>query len=142
MANRHHFTDEERTELLSNPYTARITDCKVVFTLAFKQLVMENVNTPGMTSKKIFRLAGYGDSLFTKAVREYTITCIRREAASPQGLQEPRQPKCDPTKNKLPKTELRELRERVLMLEQQVSFLKKSQMLKKQDRSGAPGNTS
>ena len=138
---RHHLTDEEKAELLSNPYTARITDCKVVFTLAFKQLVMENINTPGMTARKLFQMAGYSDSLFSNHVRRYTIASIRKEASSEKGLQEPSKGSPVPVKKKHTETEFRELQERVLILEQQVSFLKKSQLLKKQDHFGPSGNT-
>lgn len=135
MAKRHHFTQEQKAELLSNPYTARITDCMVVFTLAFKQLVMENVDKPKMTSTKIFRLAGYSDDLFSPKVRRTVVLNIRREAASEEGLQEPK-----PLRTKAPKkkihseTEFKELQQRVTLLEQQIDFLKKSQLLKKQDR--------
>ena len=138
---RHHLTDEEKAELLSNPYTARITDCKVVFTLAFKQLVMENINTPGMTARKLFQMAGYSDNLFSNHVRRYAIASIRKEASSEKGLQEPSKGSPTPVKKKHTETEFRELQERVLILEQQVSFLKKSQLLKKQDHFGPSGNT-
>ena len=139
-----HFTDEERAELLSNPYTARITECTVTFTLAFKQLVMDNIDRPGMTSRKVFRMAGYSDSLFTPDTRGYAIASIRKEAASEKGLQEPppRKAKACNNRNKHSETEFRELQERVTILEQQISFLKKSQLLKKQDRSARSDNSS
>ena len=144
MAAKHHFTDEERAELLANPYTARITECSVIFTLAFKQLVMDNIDLPGMDSRKVFRLAGYSDSLFTPNVRRYIVKAIRKEAASEKGLQEPppRKAKACNNRNKRSETEFRELQERVTILEQQISFLKKSQLLKKQDRSMRPDNSS
>ncbi len=135
------FTAEERAELLSNPYTARITECTVTFTLAFKQLVMDNIDLPGMTSRKVFRMAGYSDSLFTPDTRCYAIASIRKEAASEKGLQEPPPRKSCDHKKKRSETELRELQERVTILEQQISFLKKSQLLKKQDRSVRPDNS-
>ena len=142
MAAKHHFTDEERAELLANPYTARITECSVIFTLAFKQLVMDNIDLPGMDSRKVFRLAGYSDSLFTPNVRRYIVKAIRKEAASEKGLQEPPPGKSYTHRKKRSETEFRELQERVTVLEQQISFLKKSQLLKKQDRSMRPDNSS
>ena len=141
MSTKHHFTDEERAELLSNPYTARITDCSVTFTLAFKQLVMDNIDVPGMTARKVFQLAGYRDGLFSPGTMRYVVASIRKEAASEKGLQEPK-----PVKSRIPGkkrsgADLRELQERVTILEQQVSFLKKSQLLKKQDRLKRPDNS-
>ena len=142
MATTHHFTNEERAELLSNPYTARITECKVVFTLAFKQFVMEHIDQPGMSSTKVFRLAGYSDSLFTPNVRRYVVATIRKEAASEKGLQEPVDPKPLTKKKKHSETEFKELQKRVTILEQQISFLKKSQLLKSQDRMLRSDNSS
>ncbi len=142
MATVHHFTEEERAELLSNPYTARVTECMVVFTLAFKQLVVDNIDLPGMTAQKVFRMAGYSDGLFSPGVRRYIVAAIRKEAASEQGLREPPQRKSCKHRKKHSETEFRELQERVTILEQQINFLKKSQLLKKQDRLMRPDNSS
>lgn len=142
MARRRYFTDEEKAELLSNPYTARLTSCKVVFTLAFKQFVINHINDPGMTARKLFQLAGYSDSLFSPGVRRYIVSSIREEASSAKGLQEPSKGRSGSVKKKHSETEFRELQERVLILEQQINFLKKSQQLKKQDHFGSTSNTS
>ena len=142
MATKHHYTEEERAELLSNHYTARITECSVTFTLAFKQLVMDHIDLPDMTARKVFRLAGYSDSLFSPNGRRYIVAAIRKEAASEKGLQEPPPLRSYNHRKKHSETEFRELQERVAVLEQQIRFLKKSQLLKKQDRSMWPGNSS
>ena len=130
----HRFTDEERAELLSNPYTARVTPYRVFFTLAFKQFVMDHIDLPDMTAAKVFRLAGYSDGLLSLRVRRYTVSMIRKEAASENGLQEPALPKTHRHREKHTETEFRELQERVVILEQQIDFLKKSQLLRKQER--------
>ena len=127
---RHHFTDEERAELLSNPYTFCVSDCKVVFTLAFKQFVLREIDQPGMTFAKIFQKAGYRRELFSDAQRQYTVKAIRLEAASEEGLLEP-----NPVRKKLPvkkhtSTQIKELEERIMILEQQIDFLKKSRHLR------------
>ncbi|MBQ9611857.1 MAG: hypothetical protein IJV14_04635 [Lachnospiraceae bacterium] len=134
MSRRHHFTDDQKAELLSNPFTFRITDCTVVFTLAFKQFVISKTDIPGMTARKIFQLAGYSDGLFTPKVRRYIVSSIREEAASPEGLKEPAAHK-DPVKKKHSETEFKELQERVAILEQQVEFLKKTRLLRIQDQA-------
>ena len=59
MSSRHHYTEAEKAELLSNPYTFRVTDTSIRFTLAFKKFVLENIDKPGMTSVKVFEAAGY-----------------------------------------------------------------------------------
>ena len=142
MHTTHHFTEEERAELLSNPYTARITDCKAVFTLEFKQFVMDHIDQPGMTAAKVFHLAGYSDDLFSVKVKRYIVASIRKEAASEKGLQEPAPLKTPTPKKKRSETELKELQERVAILEQQIDFLKKSQMLKKKDQLMRKDNSS
>lgn len=142
MATRHYFTDEQKAELLSNPYTARVTNCGVTFTLAFKQLVIENIDKPGMTAAKVFDLAGYSRDLFSPAVKWYVVSSIRKEAASPEGLKEPKVVKQSTPKKKRSETEFKELQERVTLLEQQVDFLKKSQFLKRQNPSTHPHSSS
>lgn len=142
MANRHYFTDEQKAELLSNPYTARITDCKVTFNLAFKQLVMENIDKPGMSASRIFELAGYSKDLFSYKVKAYVVNSICKEAASPKGLQEPKLIKHHMPCKKHSETEFRELQERVAILEQQVEFLKKSQSLKSRTHLKPPASSS
>lgn len=141
MAHIKHYTDEQKAELLSNPYTARVTDCTTVFSLAFKELVMSNIDKPGMTAAKVFELAGYSKSLFSPGIRRYVIQGIRKEAASPEGLREPTTHKESTPRKKHSETEFRELQERVTLLEQQVNFLKKSQFIKKRNHLKPPDNT-
>lgn len=141
MAQIKHYTDEQKAELLSNPYTVRVTDCTTTFSLAFKQLVISNIDKPGMTASKVFQLAGYSDKFFSPGIRRYVVQAIRREAASPEGLQEPAVIKEHTPRKKHSETEFRELQERVSILEQQVNFLKKSQFLKKQNHLKPPNNT-
>ena len=142
MSTKRPFTDDERAELLSSPYVARITDHRVYFTRSFKQFVMDHIDRPGMTAAKVFRLAGFSENLFSIKVKRNTVAAIRREAASEEGLREAPVPKSPPKRKKHSETEFRELQKRVTILEQQISFLKKSQLLKKQDQSMRPDNTS
>lgn len=130
MAKPHYFTEEQKAELLSNPYTSRISDCRVYFSLAFKQLVMENIDKEGMSSRAVFRLAGYRDDLFSHDYKKHIVKRIRKEAASPEGLREPAPPKKQSPRKKHSETEFRELEKRVQLLEQQIDFLKKSRHLR------------
>lgn len=127
---RHHFTDEERAELLSNPYTFCVSDCKVVFTLAFKQFVLREIDKPGMTSARVFQKAGYRRELFSDVQRRYTVRAIRLEAASEKGLQEPKPARKNTPAKKHASTQIKELEERIMILEQQIDFLKKSRHLR------------
>lgn len=131
----HHYSDKEKAELLINPYTCRVTDCKVVFNLEFKLLVINNIDKPGMTARKVFKLAGYRDELFSLKSMENTVKSIRKEASSAEGLKEPAPLKKTPPKKKTAESEIKELQNRLILLEQQIEFLKKSQFLKKQNQS-------
>lgn len=142
MRKRHYYTDEQKAELLCNPYTARISDCKITFTLAFKQLVMNNIDKPGMTNAKVFELAGYRREHFTEKCMWYVIHSIRKEAASPEGLKEPKTVNRSTPRKKHSETEFKELQDRVNLLEQQIEFLKKSQALKKKKTSNPPASSS
>lgn len=141
MAEIRHFTPEEQAELLNNPYTARITECRVYFTLAFKQFVLNEIDKPNMTARKVFANAGYREELFTPNVRRYIIQSIRKEASSEKGLQEPKVAPKNNVRKKHSETEFKELEQRVKVLEQQIEFLKKSQHLKKTGQLIPPSNS-
>ena len=141
MSYGHRYTDEEKAELMSNPYTFRVTDFKVIFTLAFKQFVLDEIGKPGMSSAKIFRKAGYRIELFSEPRRLYCIKRIREEAASEEGLREPKPVRKAPSEKKQTSTRIKDLEERILILEQQIDFLKKSRHLRKTGML-PPDNTS
>ena len=127
----HHFTDEEKAELLSNPYTFHVSDCKIVFTLAFKQFVLREIDKPGMNATKVFQKAGYRLELFPDYKRRYAVKQIRKEAASEKGLQKPKPVREKTlTKKKHASTQIKDLELRVRILEQQIDFLKKSRHLR------------
>ena len=130
MRHTHHFTDEERAELLSNPYTFRVTECNVVFTLAFKRFVLSEIDKPGMSSTKVFQKAGYRLELFSGHRRRHLVQRIRKEAASEEGLQEPKPVRKNTPVKKHASTQIKELEERIQILEQQIDFLKKSRHLR------------
>ena len=142
MGNRHYYTEEEMTVIRCNPFTSRVSSRGVVFTLAFKEFVMENIDKPKMTCRKLFKLAGYPDGIFSLTAMNRMVQRIRREAMSPQGLQEPPALKGTAPRKKQTHTEVKELKERITILEQQVNFLKKSQWLKQQNASNPPNSLS
>lgn len=135
------FSEERKAELLCNPYTAYVTDDRVIHTLSFKKFVMAEIDKHGMTSRKLYKLAGYEDPYFTNNVRNYTIRAIRQEAASEEGLKEPKAPKKKNDARKKYEKERKALEDRIELLEQQVNFLKKSQFLKNQGRSKQTNNS-
>lgn len=140
--NRKPFSERDKTELLSNPYTFRVTDHRIYFTLAFKEFVMSEIYKPSMTSTKIFIKAGYDPDIVGKRTIGYAVAQIRKEASSEEGLKEPKMPKEKQPKKKDSSAEIRKLEYRVKMLEQQIEFLKKTEHLKKTGRIPLPRDSS
>lgn len=128
------FTPEEIAQLEKNPDILKVTSISLSYSLAFKQRAMIAVNN-GMTSIQFFASEGLDPEILGKS-RIYTaFKAFKREAASPEGLQEPYGKskkkrmeafaKEDLAK-KHTKTAIRELQEKVVHLEQQIEFLKKT----------------
>ena len=123
------YTDEAKAELMANPFTHHVTDHRVVFTLAFKEFVIREARKPGMTSRKIFKEAGYRDGLFPDRVIYDTVMKIKKEAASPDGLKPPKGQAKPASRKKRPEADVRALEHRVRVLEQELRFLKKIRFL-------------
>ncbi|MFM1541113.1 HTH domain-containing protein [Helcococcus ovis] len=131
MSKRRYYTDEEKAELLSNPYTFRVTNITVKFTLDFKKFLIKEIELAKLSYPKIFAKAGYRKELFSYDQILNLVWKIKREADSEEGLQEPKLPKRAPVKKKHQATEVKDLEKRILILEQQIEFLKKSQFVRK-----------
>ena len=82
MREKHFYTEEEQTEIRSNPYTLYVTPYKVVFTLAFKKYVVAEHKKPGMTSRKIFLNAGYREGIFTNLMMQKRVKYILQEGST------------------------------------------------------------
>lgn len=131
----HTFSNEEQESLLANPYTRRVTQTGITFTLAFKQYVMSELQKPGMTFPRILRSAGYDPDIFGKARCDGMLKRIRTEAASEEGLHEVGPSMGNISEKDLAKqqtkTAIRDLQEHVSYLEQEVEFLKKISVLRR-----------
>lgn len=134
------YTPEQVTELNANPYTHKATPYTVSFTLAFKEFFLEQVKVPGMTSRKIMKAAGYDPNIFPKGTLDKIRSGILAQAASPEGLKPPRGLSSaektaafaakDLAKQEEAKS-IKELQERVVKLEVEIEFLKKTQRLRR-----------
>lgn len=135
------FTDEQVNILAQNPYTHAVNNNRIVFTLEFKKFFAEQMSVHGMSTSKIFTLAGYDPSFFTKASKDEFRKRIRTELNSETGLKPPRGlSQAERTKvfsekdlsKQRTNTSIKELQDRVVYLEQQIEFLKKISNLKNQ----------
>ena len=133
------FTQEEMDIIGQNPYVVNVNSVRITYSLAFKRFALEQARN-GMKSPQIFQTAGFDPEMLGKSRMYMALKNFKKEAASPDGLQEP---KCKSREEKLAafaredlsqkqtKKAIRELQEKVVHLEQQIEFLKKIQSLKK-----------
>lgn len=132
------FTQEEIDVIKQNPYVVSVCSTKIIYSLAFKKYVLEQSQN-GLSSIEIFQKAGFDPEMLGKPRMYAALKHFKREAASPEGLREPRGKsreerlaefaKEDLAK-KHTKTAIRELQDKIVHLEQQIEFLKKIQSLK------------
>ena len=128
------FTQEEIDIISNNPYVVNVCSTKITYSLAFKTFAVEQAQK-GFTSPEIFRQAGFDPEMMGKPRMYAALKAFKKEAASPEGLREPR---CkskeellakfakEDFKKKQTKAALRELQNKIVHLEQQVEFLKKT----------------
>lgn len=134
MSTNKKFTEQEMILLRANPNVASVSQSKLTYTLAFKQNALELAPLPGMTAVKIFEQAGLPPDILGKTRITAAMKMFKREAASPEGLHEPRGKSKearmaafakDDLAKKQTKVAIRELQDKVVHLEQQIEFLKK-----------------
>ena len=131
------FTQEEMKILRQNPYVVSVCSTKITYSLAFKKFAIEQARN-GMKSPKIFQAAGFDPEMLGRPRMYAALKSFKAEAASPEGLREPRgksrEEKLaafakDELSKKQTKKAIRELQNKVVHLEQQIEFLKKIQSL-------------
>lgn len=135
MSTTRKFTEDEITILQANPNIVAVTPAKLTYSLEFKQKAVQEAAKKGMTAVKIFTQAGLTPELLGKPRIAAAMKSFKREAASPEGLHEPRGKSKEARMEafakenlakKQTKTAIRELQDKIVHLEQQIEFLKKT----------------
>lgn len=128
------FTPEEVTLLMENPNIVNATPTSLTYSLSFKQKAMDSFHN-GMTSTKFFASEGLDPAILGKPRIYAAMKSFKKEAATPEGLREARGKSKEArmeafAKEDLAKkqtqTAIRELQDKVVHLEQQIEFLKKT----------------
>lgn len=129
------FTQEEIELIRQNPYVVSVCTTKIVYSLAFKKFALQQAQS-GFKSPEIFRQAGFNPEMLGKPRMYAALKSIKKEAASPEGLHEPRVKSKEERlakfakedfEKKQTKAALKELQNKIVHLEQQIEFLKKTQ---------------
>lgn len=134
MANKK-FTQEEMNIIRQNPYVVNVSPTKITYSLAFKKFAVEQAQL-GLKSTQIFPKAGFDPEILGTPRMIAALKKFKREAASPEGLREPRGKSRDERleafakedfEKKHTKVAIRELQKKIVHLEQEIEFLKKIQ---------------
>lgn len=130
------FTKEQIIALQCNPYTFSVTPKALRFTLEFKEFYLKEIQKPGMNSTKIFRKAGYDESLLSMRKCHRLANYLMHEARSSSGIQPPKGKSKEEMRKAFAEQDLsrmktnkaiEELQKRVVYLEESIDFLKKIQ---------------
>ena len=129
MGTRKKFTLEELKHLRANPYTLRTTADSISYTLAFKEAFWA-LSLQDYTGTTAFRKLGYNTEVLGFERIHNTTKRIRREAKSPEGLGEGTRGGVRLTGSTGPTVPAdeaaRRMKREILVLQQQMAFLKKS----------------
>lgn len=137
------FTEDELTELRSNPYTYKATPGKIQFTAAFKERFWKEYNA-GKRPEDIVKDCGYDPEILGRSRITGIQLHIREQFIQDGGFHEGRRPGAAPQSGDKseaavsPEEEMRQLKSEVKYLRQEVDFLKKISSVrtsKKQEKS-------
>ena len=129
------FTQDDMDILSQNPYVVSVCSTKISYSLAFKKFAVKQAQE-GVRSTEIFRRAGFDPEMLGKPRMYSAIKKFKKEAASPEGLHEPRGKSKEERlakfakedfEKKQTKVAIRELQQKIVHLEQEIEFLKKIQ---------------
>ena len=133
MSIRKKFTPAEVEELRANPYTEKVTERQISFTLAFK-VAFWRLSVEGCTGNIALRKLGY-DPEILGFERVHNITKrIRSAARAPEGIRGAKKSRMRISKEQFSQAELekmsrreseRRLQNEIVYLQQQMAFLKK-----------------
>lgn len=133
MSTKRKFTPEEIKNLKANPYTLRVTEDRISYTLAFKEEFWK-LSLQGYTGTAAFRKLGYNTEVIGFERIHNTTKRIRRDAQSIGGLHEgnfggvyinrSRKSKTDSAESQAEEATKR-MQKEIVCLQQQMAFLKK-----------------
>ena len=133
MSTRKKFTPAEMEELRANPYTEKVTERQISFTLAFKEAFW-CLSVEGCTGNMALRKLGY-DPEILGFERVHNITKrIRSAARTPEGIRGAKKSRMRISREQFSQAELekmsrreseRRLQNEIVYLQQQMAFLKK-----------------
>ncbi|MBE5857428.1 MAG: hypothetical protein E7296_07685 [Lachnospiraceae bacterium] len=125
------FTPEQKAALEANPFTLMVNEYQIRFTIEFKKFILSERAKNNTKWKDIIRKAGYDPEVLGRERIDGIIRTIRRESKSPKGLHETTSQRSAIKDQKKQRLEARvhDLEDEIVLLNQKIDFLKKTQML-------------
>lgn len=143
MSTKKKFSTEEVAVLRANPYTEKVSEDRISFTLAFKEEFWR-LSIEGCTGNIAFRKLGY-DPEVLGFERVHNLTKrIRRAAKTPEGIRGVKKSRVRITKEHFSNADLEKMSRReseqrlqneIIYLQQQMAFLKKLMRLPEDQES-------
>lgn len=133
MSTKKKFTPEEVEELRANPYTEKVSEEQISFTLAFKEAFWR-LSVEGCTGNMAFRKLGYDPEILGFERVNNITKRIRYAAHTPEGIQGNKKSQMRISKECFSHAELEKMSRReseqrlqneIVYLQQQMAFLKK-----------------
>ena len=133
MGTRKKFSAAEQELLRANPYTEKVTENQISFTLAFKEAFWR-LSVEGCTGNMALRKLGYDPELLG-CERVYNTKRIRRAGKSPEGIRSAPKSRMRISREQFGAAELekmsrreseRRMQQEIVYLQQQMAFLKKT----------------
>lgn len=132
----HRFNEEQLLILRQNPYTLRVDERQIRFTVSFKKYLYETLNAGGVSVKEAFKNAGYNPEWLGVSRMSSIVFSVRREAHSAKGFRETIRHSSpsileEELEKKRTKTAIKTLELHLAKLEQEVACLKKISEIEK-----------
>lgn len=123
------YSAKEKKQLQSNPYTLKVTNKKLYFTIKFKEDFWIRYQA-GNAPKRILKDLGYDVTIFRQKQIDSIVQNIKRQALSGEGFKEGdnhdnRIPMKKPAEGEDSPQTLEHMQHELLYLRQEVDFIKK-----------------
>lgn len=123
------YTPKQIKQLQANPYTLKVTNTKLYFTIKFKENFWIRYQA-GDAPRKILTDFGYDTSLLGQKQIDSLVQRIKKQALSGEGFREGinrdrRLPKKDLLIEETDKSSIEQMQHELLYLRQEVEFIKK-----------------
>ena len=121
------YTQKQIKELKSNPYTLKVDDQRIFFTIEFKKIFWKKYQT-GMSPRSIFKEMDYNLDYFGQKQIDSIVQRVKKEALAgefTEGYSRINRIKINEPSSDITPQNIKQMQNELLYLRQEVDFLKK-----------------